>query len=316
METKNFLSRLFCLISLVGFLTSCQSLQRRKSTKPQEPSTVEVVEETQTPQDQPNVTTPQFLEKQSPKLGIILGPGGALSYSQIGFLQELEKQKIPVHSIAGIEWGALIAASYAGKAKAHAIEWKLLKLPLKKFINKGFLSGNSAPKVSDFESYLSSIFEDLSFRDLEIGFNCPYISVRNEKFRLYTKGRIKNAVQVCWPSAPHFTVQNVGADYAGIKRAAEHLRSMGAEIVVYVDVLSRNQALTAKDRKQNTLAALNIVQSKSIVELIQQPLINDVIQIPLPGQKINSYKELRSIIRMGQLKSKSSIQELARKYAY
>ena len=46
---------------------------------------------------------PVFQEKRHPKLGIVLGPGGARTQAYVGFLRELERAQIPIHAIAGIE---------------------------------------------------------------------------------------------------------------------------------------------------------------------------------------------------------------------
>ena len=41
------------------------------------------------------IQKPTFLQVKAPKLGLILGGGGALAYAHIGLLHEFEKQKIP-----------------------------------------------------------------------------------------------------------------------------------------------------------------------------------------------------------------------------
>ena len=48
-----------------------------------------------------------------PKVGLVLGGGGALGLSHIGVLRALEEQRIPIDCIAGTSMGSIIAGFYA-----------------------------------------------------------------------------------------------------------------------------------------------------------------------------------------------------------
>lgn len=51
--------------------------------------------------------------KTRPKVGLVLGGGGAKGAAAIGILKELEREKIPVDYIAGTSIGAIIGGLYA-----------------------------------------------------------------------------------------------------------------------------------------------------------------------------------------------------------
>ena len=145
---KNTLCWFFSLWTLVG----CQSLPSfEKETTPVEKKEVKSPDHRE--------LNPDFFKNQVPRLGLILGGSGTLGFAHIGVLQELEKQKIPVFAIAGLEWGSLVAGTYALKNKAHAIEWKLLKIPVEKFERKSFFkkSQRSVP-ISEMDSFLNDLF--------------------------------------------------------------------------------------------------------------------------------------------------------------
>ena len=70
-------------------------------------------------------------ETKRPKIGLVLGGGGAKGAAHIGVLKVLEEQKIPVDYIAGTSMGAIVAALYASGLSAGelekvitAIDWK------------------------------------------------------------------------------------------------------------------------------------------------------------------------------------------------
>lgn len=260
---------------------------------------------------------PDFLKVKPPRLGLILGAGGALSFAHVGVLQELERQKIPVHAIVGLEWGSLVAGAYALKNKAHAIEWKLLKLPVEKFEGKSFFKKSQrAIRVSQMDSFLDDLFSENYFGALKIPFACPFGDLKQEKIKLKSHGSLKDGIKVCWPHPPHFIVEEVGGVLNAVPKAARFLRARGADIVVYVDLCSSNELLSKEGHGQNSMISLMWIQHKALVEEMPFHLVDDVIKLSLSGNHINSYKSLRALVRTGQIKSRLQIKELSKKYPY
>ena len=60
--------------------------------------------------------------KTRPKVGLVLGGGGAKGAAAIGILKELERAKIPVDYIAGTSIGAIIGGLYAQGYRADDLE--------------------------------------------------------------------------------------------------------------------------------------------------------------------------------------------------
>ena len=60
--------------------------------------------------------------KTRPKVGLVLGGGGAKGAAAIGILKELEREKIPVDYIAGTSIGAIIGGLYAQGYRANDLE--------------------------------------------------------------------------------------------------------------------------------------------------------------------------------------------------
>lgn len=314
MATKNFFLYLVGLSFFVN-LTGCDSMPVKTSSHRQNETTpVDVGSATN---NEPRVEAPEFLKKQAPKLGIILGPGGTLAYAHIGFLQELENNKIPVFAIGGIEWGALVAGAFAMENKSHGIEWNLLKLPTESFESRGFFSsGQKAVQVSAFKKFLNQTFKGKKIANMKTSFVCPYVnSVKGTRW-LKRSGKVSSAIRSCWPSAPHFETPILAANLNGAASIAKALRNQGADLIVYVDVLSKSPLLKTDERKKNPQVAQQWLMQKSMTEALVSPLVNEVLYIDVAGANINSYKSLRSITRKGQVKSKSIVKGLANKYAY
>jgi len=76
--------------------------------------------------------TPRATESvKRPKIGLVLGGGGAKGAAHIGIIKVLEEMRIPVDCIAGTSMGAIVGAAYAAGMSAQqieqvitAVEWK------------------------------------------------------------------------------------------------------------------------------------------------------------------------------------------------
>src|SRR5210317_1073057 len=59
-------------------------------------------------------------QAERPRIGLVLGGGGARGTAHIGVLRELERQRIPIDAIAGTSIGAIVGGLYAsGKTPAE-----------------------------------------------------------------------------------------------------------------------------------------------------------------------------------------------------
>ena len=59
---------------------------------------------------------------ERPRIGLVLGGGGARGVAHIGVLQELERLQIPIDAIAGTSMGALVGGLYASGMTADELE--------------------------------------------------------------------------------------------------------------------------------------------------------------------------------------------------
>jgi NTE family protein len=67
-------------------------------------------------------------EENRPKIGVVLGGGGALGLAHIGVLQTLEELHIPIDYIGGTSMGSIIAGMYASGMSPNQIEKSLTEL--------------------------------------------------------------------------------------------------------------------------------------------------------------------------------------------
>ena len=67
-------------------------------------------------------STDKQLQQHPPKIGLVLGGGGARGFAHVGVLKVLEENRIPIDYIAGTSMGAIIAGLYASGMTPSEIE--------------------------------------------------------------------------------------------------------------------------------------------------------------------------------------------------
>ena len=65
-------------------------------------------------------TTASFADR--PRIGLVLGGGGARGAAHVGVLRELERQRVPIDAIAGTSLGAIIGGLYASGMSPDELE--------------------------------------------------------------------------------------------------------------------------------------------------------------------------------------------------
>ena len=69
--------------------------------------------------------------RAEPRIGLALGGGFARGIAHIGILRAFEKNNIPIHAVAGVSAGAMVAAAYASGGDSRHIEQIALSMRLR-----------------------------------------------------------------------------------------------------------------------------------------------------------------------------------------
>lgn len=70
----------------------------------------------------PNAQAANQAPKKRPRIGLVLGGGGAAGIAHVGVLKVLEEQGVPIDMIAGTSMGAIVGSLYAAGYKADELE--------------------------------------------------------------------------------------------------------------------------------------------------------------------------------------------------
>jgi NTE family protein len=130
----------YCFFLLLALSSTFTWAQEQEQQNNQNQAHQNQAHQNQAPQNQaPQNQVPQIVPsqpKQRLRIGLALSGGGALGLAEIGVLQWLEENRIPVDRIAGTSMGSIIAAMYASGMSpaeitkfAAGIDWIEALLP-------------------------------------------------------------------------------------------------------------------------------------------------------------------------------------------
>ncbi len=245
----------------------------------------------------PTLPTSTVTSQNVPRIGLILIGGGAKAWAHIGVLKEIEKAKWPISGIAGLEWGAAVAATYAHQLSSNEAEWEMSKVK----------------SLNNVELESSTLFNNKSVADLKIPFVCASLNIAKQQVYLLNRGQLAQLLPFCLPYPPLSTAykQSV-ASMSSIGLLAQHLRATGIKKVILINILAQNDK---RSFVGDYLSAENILWSEAAAAADNKPPgVDDVIQINLDNFGIKDLDKRREIIARGAELSYSQIKKLSEKY--
>lgn len=292
-------------------MTSCTTLQTRRGSDKSAPSTSSgdvqtspgspsvdsstepsspVVDFPSTPTEQIPVPPSNFKEI---RLGVILGPGGAKTYGHIGVLKELQKRRIPIMMIAGVEWAALPAALFASKGYVNDVEWQMMKMKESEWFTTSILSSKKLVSLGETHEDLNKIFAGTRVESFKHQFVCPAWNMEKKQTYLMQKGALLQLLPFCLGFPPLFQpYQKNVAGMADMKSVTDHMRSKGVNYILFINVLDQAPMLLVNDDLGSSVAwstAMSQYQK-------QRNGIDEVIGINLKEFQLRDFSKKREIM--------------------
>jgi len=286
--------------------------------------------------------------KQRPQIGLALSGGGALGLVEIGIIQWMEENHIPVDRIAGTSMGGIIGAMYATgmtaaeiKAFAEKINWEEVLQPdpvysqlsfRRKQDRRNFLinahlglkHGLTGPNGLNPGQGVGLLLDRIAFPesgisnfdDLPIPFRCVATDMQSGETVVLRDGPLAQAVRASMAIPGVFTpVELKGrtlADGGMVQNIpVETARGMGADVVIAIEL-----RLPPGDITQ--LGSLTGVLSRAIDVMITQnerlslALADAKISVDMKGYWITDYNKVDQLISLGYSTAASQSADLLR----
>ena len=280
-------------------------------------------------------SSPRAADTVRPRVGLALSGGGALGLTEIGVIQWLEENHIPVDRVAGTSMGSIIAAMYATGMSpaeiqkfAEKIDWDEAFLPeptyaqlsyrrkqdrrnylikaslgLKRGFNgpNGLNSGHGVGLLLDRIAFPASGLA--SFDDLPIPFRCVATDMLSGEAVVLHDGSLAQAMRASMAIPGVFTPVEMNghvlADGGMVQNIpVETVRSMNSEVVIGVE-------LQVPVTGVSELQSLGGVLSRAVDVMIMQnerrslALADARISIDMRGYEVTDYARVDDLIRLG-----------------
>jgi NTE family protein len=264
----------------------------------------------------PPIAGPEtFLSKELPKIGVILGPGGMKTFAHIGVLREFARARVPIHAIAGLEWGSMMAAFYAEKGLANDVDWKAFRMKDSDLASGGVLRSSRARAMSDFDSYLQTVFPNGASEQTKIPFGCPTV-VKRDRLQFLSKGNLRQTVSHCMPYPPLLAGgDNIAAPDA-IEESAQWLRSQGANLIVLVNVLGAGEPLSGRIAEDQYGTSVLWTEVRRKLLKTRAPMVSWIVSVNTVGKPLDDGGSKRANVELGAKAAADLTTKLTKQYGF
>lgn len=253
---------------------------------------------------------PQQLSPFETAYVLVLGPGLGRTLAYVGVLQELEKKKIDIRAVVGVEMGSMIGAIWAS-GDANVLEWELHKFKKDMLLDFPLFNivGDRVAEGKKLYKYLSKAIKVPSLEKMKR----PVVIVSSTDFKsggdllVERKGSAKDIVRGAI-SIPGVIEEH---SWGSVKRMtasmetpfpAKQARALGLGRVLCVDVLGNGSSYQSRGSDsviEDRVAAL--MKPVSILAREQLKSCDSVIQIPAEKFGYLDFESRAELIYQGRL---------------
>jgi NTE family protein len=247
----------------------------------------------------PNSSSPSQVISKPEQFGIIFSGGGVRTWSYINILKEVQKYKMPVVAVAGIEWGSVVAGVYAENVSANEVEWELSKFK----------------SINDWSDYVKKVFEKKSTGHLKIPFACSSLNLRNQTAYVLNKGNLDSMVPFCMPAPgianPYTDSIASMTDIIGL---SQFLKANGATKVILVNALATRNG---KPHGSNMNSIENQFWIQSAAALNKKNTgVDEVIEIDINNINVEKFDQRKDVLNSSIPNAKDQLKKIANKYGF
>jgi NTE family protein len=284
-----------------------------------------------------------------PKIGLVLGGGGALGFAHIGVLRVLEEARVPIDYIAGTSMGSIIGGLYACgmspdeiQSFLQALDWAEVmsdKTPRKELffrrkledqrylfemgmswgrplMGTGMAAGQKLNNVLQYMTLRAAAITN--FNELPIPFRAVATDLETGTAYVIDHGNLARAMRASMAVPGAFTPAKIDGRLlvdGGIVNnlPVDVVKAMGADIIIAVDVGSGGDKVDLKDL--NSLGAVlgrtySIAQRPDQIKNFKSADLG--IQPPLIGFSASQFDGIGKIAPEGEKYARLKLGELSR----
>lgn len=227
---------------------------------------------------QPEMPPPQPQRVQPPKIALALGGGAARGFAHIGVIKTLEAHGITPTIVVGTSAGSVVGALYAGGYNGFDLQKIAFQM------EEGSVSDYALPdrgfiKGEQLQNYINKALQNRPIERLNKTFAALATDLQSGEQTLFRRGNTGMAVRASSSVPGVFQPVAInGREYVdgGLSSPVpvKAARSLGADIVIAVDISSKPRNARVSDSMDILLQTFSIMgQSISQYELAQADVV-------------------------------------------
>jgi NTE family protein len=183
-----------------------------------------------------------------PKVALVLSGGVARGFAHVGVIRVLERQKIPIDIIVGVDTGSLVAAIYADRRNASELERVALALEERDIFDYNFINPTQGfARAERLEAFLTKSLTTQEIERLRMPYAAVAADLETGASVALKSGSIARAVRASSALPGIFSPIGHQGKLLACGCVADNLpvdaaRALGADLVIAVDVLDGKPA--------------------------------------------------------------------------
>lgn len=258
------------------------------------------------------------IAQNHPKVGLVLGGGGAKGAAAVGVLKYVEKSGIHIDYIVGSSIGAIIGGLYSVGYRSQQLDSLFTNMDWEKFFS-GSISGTQ--QISDVFASWINLPDSIDFDTLPIPFRCVAADINTTQEVVLSKGYLAKAMRASMAIPGAFKpvkwgemllvdggmMNNLPVDVA---------KEMGADIIIAID-------LTQNKHEDRTFSLKETLGIGGVLDwLVSRPdwkkynknrkMADIYINPNLKGFNTASFSsdDIKKMIRIGEKAGKAAFKDL------
>jgi NTE family protein len=256
-----------------------------------------------------------------PKIGLVLGSGGARGLAHVGVLKILEENKIKPDFIIGVSMGAVIGACYSLGVSTEELEEESLSFTKGKIFKHVFDLANprnSLIQGKKIEKYFKNFIKNKKFSDCHIPFSILATNLSTGDELVIEKGDITSAVMASCSVPGIFPPVKIGEHYyidGGVVNPTpvDLAEKKKADLIIGVDLTIRRTVEVENPRILTTLLQTYEIIRRQAVEFKFKNLNKSAIIIkPKFKGIVDSFKffDAAKFVMIGEEAARERIEEI------
>ena len=244
------------------------------------------------------------------KLGLALSGGGPRGFAHIGVLKAFEEEGIKFDCVAGTSVGSLIGAMYCADVTCEEMIEVAKQIKQKELLGRLVIHSDSA----NIARIANRLLADKTFKQLSVPFSAVAVDISDGQEVVLNKGSVAKAVSASCAVPALFKpveIDDMVLVDGGLlnNMPADVCRSMGAEMVISVDLNhNRGSGTKSKKLKDTLVATWNITTKSTMYKGIHNSDL--VIEPELGEYKNTSLKHIDEMVAEGYRAAKEKMAEI------